>query len=298
MPAEGCSQMDNLTKQLEDSSMIANKNLYREPNRRVSLNVESATVRGRSNSLSWRERGASTTYDHTVHHRSTSRGRQITYNTKSRSPSGNWRERGSSPMQCAGGQRRNSSLGRNMNAHSGRHVTLLENPDSNHSRGRSVSPIRTKKEQAFNNCRRLIIENCEPAKMLEELNNGEVEDVNELAFFGHSGSDGQTLMMVSCKYGRLSIARLLLEELNADINMQGGLGKFNALHYACWHGHPDLAQYLLEHGADYKALNADGETPMQAAVSRGKSVNLQCVTVVEAWMNQADNGESNDVSSS
>lgn len=54
----------------------------------------------------------------------------------------------------------------------------------------------------------------------------------------------QTLLMVACKYGRVEIIKMLLTDYNSDINMVGGLGRFNALHYAAWHGHPDAIQYV------------------------------------------------------
>ena len=55
----------------------------------------------------------------------------------------------------------------------------------------------------------------------------------------------QTLLMVACKYGRVEIVRMLLDEFKADINMVGGLGRFNALHYAAWHGHANVVKYVL-----------------------------------------------------
>jgi ankyrin repeat protein len=49
-------------------------------------------------------------------------------------------------------------------------------------------------------------------KLRAKMGEGEIADVNELAYFGHSGSDGQTLLMVACKYGRVNIIKMLINE--------------------------------------------------------------------------------------
>ncbi|KNC85524.1 hypothetical protein SARC_02285 [Sphaeroforma arctica JP610] len=264
---------------------------------RAVRNEEYTTTR--SPSGNWRERGSSPgqartqqpTNTQTRMSRNTSYGRNSNGSSKRRQSrdgsascrnNSSTRKEGNNTHRDSSNTRRDSSSTRRDCSRT-RHVTLLENPNHHDNRGRSLSPGRGKKELAFNNCRKAIVENKGADKVREEIKKGDVTDVNELTFFGHSGSDGQTLMMVSCKYGREGIAKVLHEELGADLNIQGGLGRFNCLHYACWHGHPKLVQYLLEQGCDYSALNADGETPRESAKGRAKPNNMECVAVIEAW---------------
>ena len=41
------------------------------------------------------------------------------------------------------------------------------------------------------------------------------------------------------------------------------------LHLAAWMGFPDLTKELLQRGADVHALNGDGQTPVEIAISKG-----------------------------
>ena len=41
------------------------------------------------------------------------------------------------------------------------------------------------------------------------------------------------------------------------------------LHQAAWMGFPDLTKELVQRGANVHALNYDGQTPMEVAISKG-----------------------------
>jgi len=50
-----------------------------------------------------------------------------------------------------------------------------------------------------------------------------------------------------------------------DVNQKTGLFCFTALHLACANGHKDVAELLLENGADVNAENKGGHTPLHIA---------------------------------
>eukprot|EP00123_Amoebidium_parasiticum_P016255 comp23356_c3_seq1/m.38575 comp23356_c3_seq1/g.38575 ORF comp23356_c3_seq1/g.38575 comp23356_c3_seq1/m.38575 type:complete len:380 (-) comp23356_c3_seq1:379-1518(-) len=161
-----------------------------------------------------------------------------------------------------------------------RYKSMSKDDGSQIRRGRSSSPAhpaRTSLEKAFAKCRKALSEEDAVETIREVLTSKAIPDVNELGFLHNASSDGQTLLMVACKYGRHDTAKMLLEDFGADVNVAGGLGHFTALHYAAWHQHPGITLMLLQHGADWAALNDDGETPAGAA--RGL-----CYDVIKEWI--------------
>eukprot|EP00124_Ichthyophonus_hoferi_P003192 Ihof_evm6s263 gene=Ihof_evmTU6s263 len=148
---------------------------------------------------------------------------------------------------------------------------------------RDHSPPATDREQAFAICRKAIVDGDHVEVLREMITSKQIENCNNFGFFGHGTSDGQTLLMVSCKYGRIKCMELLLDEFHVEVNMQGGLGHFSALHYAAWHGHVDAVTLLLEHGADCHLTNGDNETPEQSAIAH------KYLNVAEVLRNWASN---------
>ena len=45
------------------------------------------------------------------------------------------------------------------------------------------------------------------------------------------------------------------------------------LHQAAWMGFPDLTKELVQRGANVHALNCDGHTPMEIAITKGLELN-------------------------
>ena len=67
----------------------------------------------------------------------------------------------------------------------------------------------------------------------------------------------------ACQGGHLDVAQYLIEK-GASINAKGN-GDNTALHWAVRSGNVSLVQFLLSRGADKKALNRNGQTPIQDA---------------------------------
>ncbi|CAF3609413.1 unnamed protein product [Rotaria socialis] len=100
------------------------------------------------------------------------------------------------------------------------------------------------------------------------------------------GLHGTTLLYSAAKNNHLRIVKYLVEHVQCAVNAQnlqdlakalsgatvkGGSGHFNAnpsaastaLHGACFDGHLEIVEYLIEHEADYFILNQAHETPIE-----------------------------------
>mmetsp|Transcript_20059 Transcript_20059/g.36247 ORF Transcript_20059/g.36247 Transcript_20059/m.36247 type:complete len:276 (-) Transcript_20059:59-886(-) len=65
---------------------------------------------------------------------------------------------------------------------------------------------------------------------------------------GHpSFNAGTTPLMCASKSGHMAVAEALIQQYSADVRAQDA-ERWNALHYACFSGHADIAQLLLAHG--------------------------------------------------
>ena len=69
---------------------------------------------------------------------------------------------------------------------------------------------------------------------------------------------GNTLFIIACQQGNKKMCKFLLRR-GAHINAQNHAGN-TGLHYLYEYGHTDLADYLLQKGADDSFLNAEGLT--------------------------------------
>jgi ankyrin repeat protein len=65
------------------------------------------------------------------------------------------------------------------------------------------------------------------------------------------------------------VAAFLIVEHSQDVNARGFDEKETPLHVASWRGHADVAQLLLEHGADAAAQDDDKRTPLHRASRDG-----------------------------
>ena len=51
-----------------------------------------------------------------------------------------------------------------------------------------------------------------------------------------------------------------------DVNVKGGFADGTPLHYAAANGHKEIAELLIEKGADVKAKDEGGKTPLDVAI--------------------------------
>ena len=72
---------------------------------------------------------------------------------------------------------------------------------------------------------------------------------------------GATLLMAAATQGRTEVAELLIEQ-GADLNLQNGQGA-TALHTAAFFCQPEVAALLVEKGADINARNSGGKTALE-----------------------------------
>ncbi|MBC8074718.1 MAG: ankyrin repeat domain-containing protein [Chloroflexales bacterium] len=77
-----------------------------------------------------------------------------------------------------------------------------------------------------------------------------------------SGAHGIPLMFHAALGGNVALAELLLE-------YGGGEQIAGALHGAVWYSRLEMAEWLLQHGAELGRPNFQGKTPLEAAQERG-----------------------------
>jgi ankyrin repeat protein len=98
-----------------------------------------------------------------------------------------------------------------------------------------------------------------------------VEDMPEIvqelilrgALVDVADGDGYTPLMMSCNE---KIVTMLLDH-KADINKQNSKGE-SALHAACYHGKLDIAQLLINRGAEVNIRSSEGHTPLSYTVRK------------------------------
>lgn len=105
--------------------------------------------------------------------------------------------------------------------------------------------------------------------MLERIIAGRTDLVFDYLAAGHAANSadchGVNLLRWCAYYGDVSAIRWLLEKGEALESLGDDLG----LNAACFHGHWQLCQFLLENGADANRPLADtGETPLHAALCK------------------------------
>lgn len=74
----------------------------------------------------------------------------------------------------------------------------------------------------------------------------------------------------AASYGLIMTVKRLVEA-GAEVNDQAGRFGGTALHAACWRNHPEVAQYLLEQGANPHIQDYNGAIPADLATMHGSS---------------------------
>jgi ankyrin repeat protein len=78
----------------------------------------------------------------------------------------------------------------------------------------------------------------------------------------------------ACYKGNFDVIKMLIE-LGADVNGGDYGASENPLMHAARHGHLEIAQYLLENGADIEARSYEGNTPLLFAAWEGQLEMIQ-----------------------
>jgi uncharacterized protein len=117
--------------------------------------------------------------------------------------------------------------------------------------------------------------------MLERITEGRTDLVFEFVEQGNPATskakDGASLIQWCAYYGDVSAIRFLLSKGESLDSLGNDLG----LNAAAFHGHWRLCQFLLEHGANANAREADtGETPLHAALSSHRAAQDLVVKVL------------------
>ena len=80
-----------------------------------------------------------------------------------------------------------------------------------------------------------------------------------------SNKYGETPLMIASIEGDLPIVKALVLQNHARVDHIG----WTPLHYACTHGHLDVAEFLVSNGANVNAASINGSTPLMMAVQSG-----------------------------
>src|SRR6266849_5332770 len=103
-------------------------------------------------------------------------------------------------------------------------------------------------------------------------------------------TDGATPLHLATEGAHVDVAQMLIER-GADLSAQNKYGN-TPLHLALQHGHVDVAQMLIERGADLSAQNGIGNTPLHLALQYGH-VDVAQMLIERGADVSAQNGNGN-----
>ncbi|MCJ1403381.1 hypothetical protein MMC11_006604 [Xylographa trunciseda] len=126
-----------------------------------------------------------------------------------------------------------------------------------------------------------LLEEIPNPPLFDAIRHGETEDVRRLLEEdeGSATSEckGKSALHWAADNGFQDIAELLLDK-GAELNGRDS-SKMTPLHWACFENHPEMVQYLLQLGADHDTVDQWGDSPLEDA--RGRYQN-QVVALLEA----------------
>ena len=104
------------------------------------------------------------------------------------------------------------------------------------------------------------------------------------------GEYGWTCLLTAINYGHLAICRLLLDK-GAQVKAKN-IGGVTPLHFAAQQGYVEIVRLLCDHGADIEARSNHGGRPLHSAVWQGHiSVVKELIEERNAEINaRTDNG--------
>ena len=98
-------------------------------------------------------------------------------------------------------------------------------------------------------------------------------------------ASGRTAIYGAAWNGHLRAVTTLIK---GGAKVAGSSPGYTPLHAACWQGHQDVADALLDYGADPNAQDADGATPLHKAAWRGHASVVKRLLEAKADPNKKD----------
>ena len=128
-------------------------------------------------------------------------------------------------------------------------------------------------------------------QMVEAIRNGDIADVEEAFLAGLSANErsirGVPALIEAVAAGKRNIVALLLER-GARVNVSARRDGLTALEQAVRSNRADLAQMLIDAGADVDKTGKDGQTPLMVAAKLGNAGIVQVLIDAGAYLNDTD----------
>ena len=127
---------------------------------------------------------------------------------------------------------------------------------------------------------------------LNDVSRNTPEDSREARFFmplnlhRYETSEHDSPFFKACVAGELSLVKDICSA-GQNIHARNN-DDVNALHYASYHGHNDLAQWLLDNGALINCGTNDGVTPLMIAVHEGQEDTVEVLIKNKCLLNLRD----------
>jgi ankyrin repeat protein len=108
-------------------------------------------------------------------------------------------------------------------------------------------------------------------ELIKAIKRGQKEKVKELLEQGadvNTDKDGYTALCWACWYGHYEIAELLLQ-YGALVDLPIPIIRITPLMLASWYGYPKIVESLLKHGANPNNKTCFGQTALSGALKNG-----------------------------
>ena len=109
----------------------------------------------------------------------------------------------------------------------------------------------------------------------------------------HRTKNGSTALIIAALAGHVKVAAMLLDH-GAKINVESGSSKESPLTCACWKGHCDVVELLLERNANIEHHTKQGFTPLMIAAFEGHT-DVACKLLERKAKVNIPSGSNNDI---
>ena len=104
-----------------------------------------------------------------------------------------------------------------------------------------------------------------------------------------SSKNKQECLRDAARYGSIDDVKKYLNDGTVDVNGKDSYG-WTALHKACHEGHRDIAELLLDHGADIEVRSSTNSTPLMMASHNDRAASTTRLLLHRGCAINADNG--------